>query len=80
MYHLINYTYFLDILKNIDLKEIHSVPQKKVRVYSESFEKNLISLFWHNSAHKALGPTHLINRLIDVVLDNSLAPSGHALD
>ena len=57
-----------------------SVQQEKVRFYSESFEEILIFLFWHNSAHKALGRTHLINRPVAVVLDNSLAPSGHALD
>ena len=67
-------------LFSLGLREIHSVSQEKVRVYSESFEENLIHLFWHNSAHKALGCTHLINRLIAVVLDNGLAPSGHALD
>ena len=59
---------------------IQSVPQVKVRVYSKSFEENLIFIFWHNSAHKALGRTHLINRPIAVVLDNGLAPSGHALE
>ena len=59
---------------------VQSVPQEKVCVYSESFEENLIFLFWHNSAHKALGSTHLINRPIAVVLDNGLGPSGHALD
>ena len=59
---------------------IQSVPQEKVRVYLESFEENLIFLFWHNSAQKALGRTHLINRPIAVFLDNGLAPSGHALD
>ena len=58
---------------------LQSVPQEKVRVYSESFEENLIFLFWHNSAHKALGRTH-INRPIAVVLNNGLAPSGHALN
>ena len=60
--------------------KIQSVPQEKVRVYSESFEENLIFLFWHISTHKALGRTRLINRPIAVVLDNGLAPSGHALD
>ena len=59
---------------------LYTVPKEKVRVYSESFKENLIVRFWHNSAHKALGWTHLINRPIDVVLDNGLAPSGHALD
>ena len=59
---------------------IQSVPQEKVRVYSESFEENLIFLFWQNSAHKALTRTYLINPPIAVVLDNGLGPSGHALD
>ena len=59
---------------------VQSVPQEKLRVYSENFEENLIFLFRHNSAHKALGRTHIINRPIAVVLDNGLAPSGHALD
>ena len=60
--------------------DLQSVPEVKVRVYSESFEENLIFLHWHNSAHKALGRSHLMNRSIAVVLDNGLAPSGHALD
>ena len=59
---------------------IQSVPQQKVRVYLESFDENLIFLFWHNSAHKELGRTHLINRPIAVILDNDLVISGHALD
>ena len=59
---------------------VQSVPQEEVRVYSESFEENLIFLFWHNSAHKALERTPLIDRPIAVVLDNGLAPSGNALD
>ena len=45
---------------------VQSVPQEKVRVYSESFEENLIFLFWNNRAHKALGRTHLINRPIAI--------------
>ena len=49
----------------------------RVRVYSESFEENLIFLFWYNSAHKALGRTHLINGPIAIVLDNGLAPCLH---
>ena len=56
------------------------VPQEKVRLYSKSFVENLIFLFWHNSAYVVLGRTHLMNRLIAVVLDNGLAPSMHALD
>ena len=59
---------------------VQSVPQEKVRFYSESFEQNLIFLFWHSSAYKALGRSHLINCPIAVVLDNGMAPSGHALD
>ena len=57
-----------------------SVPQEKVGVDSESFDENLIFLFRHNSAHKALRRTRLINCQIAVVLNNGLAPSGHALD
>ena len=83
-----NYGMFLDAevhpfdRKLTELKQTFEqfVPQEKVRVYSESFEENLIFIFWHNSAHKALGRTHLINRPITVVLDNGLTPSGHALD
>ena len=76
------YIYICEYLLSFILNRVHlqSVPQEKVRVYSESFEENLIFLFWHNSAHKALGCTHLMNRPIAVVLDNGLAPSGHALD
>ena len=70
----------LTTIESFPNPELQSVPQEKVRVYSESFEENLIFLFCHNSAHKALGRTHLINRPIAVVLDNGLTPSGHALD
>ena len=68
------------IVAHLIVTGLQAVQQEKVRVYSESLEENLIFLFWHNSAHKALGRTQLINRPIAVVLDNGLALSGHALD
>ena len=69
-----------NVYKRALFKNLQSVPQEKVRVYSKISEENLIFLFWHKNAHKALGRTHLINRPVAIVLDNGLAPFGHPLD
>ena len=58
----------------------YSLFHKKTYVFTRKVLKKTSFLFWHNSAHKALGRTHLINRPIAVVLDNGLGPSGHAFD
>ena len=59
---------------------IYSLFHKERYAFTRKVLKKTSFFFWHNSAHKALGRTHLINRLIAVVLDNGLASSGHALD
>ena len=67
-------------LKKKDFRSLTVCSTRKGTRLLRKFGRKPHFSFRHNSAHKALGRTHLINRPIALVLDNGLASSGHALD